>query len=56
LTGATSVTFGSTPAAFTVNGSTEIATTVPAGATIGKVQVITPGGTLLSNVSFKVIP
>jgi hypothetical protein len=32
----------------------EITTTVPAGATSGKIQVITPGGTLVSNVAFRV--
>jgi uncharacterized repeat protein (TIGR03803 family) len=56
LTGTTSVTFNATPAAFTVVSSTEVRTTVPAGATSGKVQVITPGGTLSSNVSFEVVP
>jgi uncharacterized repeat protein (TIGR03803 family) len=56
LTGATSVAFNDTPAAFTVDGATAITTTVPAGATTGKVQVITPGGTLSSNVSFEVAP
>ncbi len=56
LTGATSVTFNGTPAAFTVEASTAILTRVPAGATSGKVQVITPNGTLTSNVSFEVAP
>jgi uncharacterized repeat protein (TIGR03803 family) len=54
LTGTTSVTFNGTEAAFTVVSPTEITTTVPAGATSGKVQVITPGGTLSSNVAFRV--
>jgi uncharacterized repeat protein (TIGR03803 family) len=54
LTGATSVSFNGTPAAFIVASSTQILTRVPAGATTGKVQVITPGGTLLSNVGFVV--
>jgi uncharacterized protein (TIGR03437 family) len=54
LTGATSVTFNGTAAKFTVVSSSEITTTVPTGATTGEVKVITPGGTLLSNVSFRV--
>jgi uncharacterized repeat protein (TIGR03803 family) len=56
LTGATSVTFNGTPAAFTVVSSSEITTTVPTGATSGTVQVTTPSGTLLSNVAFRVTP
>lgn len=36
--------------------ASEIATAVPSGATTGKVQVTTPGGTLLSNVAFRVTP
>jgi uncharacterized repeat protein (TIGR03803 family) len=54
LTGATSVSFNRTPAAFIVASPTQILTRVPAGASTGKVQVITPGGTLLSNVGFVV--
>ena len=55
LTGATSVTFNGTPTTFTVNSSgSAIATTVPAGATTGTVQVVTPGGTLNSNVVYTV--
>lgn len=34
----------------------QITTTVPAGATSGTVQVVTPGGTLSSNVPFRVTP
>jgi uncharacterized repeat protein (TIGR03803 family) len=56
LTGATSVTFNGTSAAFTVVSSSEITTTVPTGATTGTVQVVTPGGTLSSNVPFRVLP
>jgi uncharacterized repeat protein (TIGR03803 family) len=56
LTGATSVTFNGTPAAFTVVSHSLIATSVPAGATTGKVQVSGPAGTGLSNVPFRVRP
>jgi uncharacterized repeat protein (TIGR03803 family) len=55
LTGATSVTFNGTSAAFTVVSATEITTNVPAGATTGFVQVVTPTGTLSSNVVFRVL-
>jgi uncharacterized repeat protein (TIGR03803 family) len=54
LTGATSVTFNGTAATFTIVSPTEIKTTVPTGATTGKVQVTTPDGTLTSNVAFRV--
>jgi uncharacterized repeat protein (TIGR03803 family) len=54
LTGATRVTFNGTPATFTVKSKSEITTTVPTSATTGKVQVVTPGGTLSSNVPFTV--
>ena len=54
LTGATSVTFNGTAAAFKVVSSSLITATVPAGATTGKVQVVTPSGTLSSNVPFRV--
>jgi uncharacterized repeat protein (TIGR03803 family) len=54
LTGATSVTFNGTAAAFKVVSSSLITTKVPPGATTGKVEVVTPGGTLSSNVPFRV--
>jgi uncharacterized repeat protein (TIGR03803 family) len=54
LTGSTSVTFNGTAASFTVVSGTEIKTTVPTGATTGKVKVTTPSGVLTSNVSFRV--
>jgi uncharacterized repeat protein (TIGR03803 family) len=55
LTGASSVTFNGAAATFTVNSTgTAIATRVPAGATTGTVQVVTPGGMLSSNVPFLV--
>jgi len=54
LTGSTAVAFNGTPAAFTVVSSTEIATTVPAGATSGKVEVTTPTGMLSTTIKFRV--
>ena len=40
---------------FTANATgTPISTPVPAGAMIGRVQVTTPGATLLSNAGFRV--
>src|ERR1022692_2670266 len=54
LTGATSVSFDGTAAAFTVASASEISTTVPAGATTGKVRVTTPSGPLPGNVAFRV--
>jgi uncharacterized repeat protein (TIGR03803 family) len=42
LSGATSVTFNGTTAVFNVVSKSEIKTTVPAGATTGKVKVVTP--------------
>ena len=56
LTGATSVSFNGSAATFAVVSSSEIATTVPSNATTGKVKVTTPGGTLSSNVVFRVSP
>jgi len=58
LMGATSVTFNGAAAVFDVVSSTEITTTVPAGASSGKVQVAMPGvvATLSTNVSFGVLP
>jgi hypothetical protein len=56
LTGTTGVTFNGTPAAFVVVNPSEIITNVPDGATTGKVQVITPDGTLSSNNFFEVAP
>jgi uncharacterized repeat protein (TIGR03803 family) len=53
LTDATSVTLSGAAASFTVVSSSEITTTVPAGATTGEVEVVTPSGTLSSDVSFR---
>jgi hypothetical protein len=51
---APSPTFKGTAAPFTVVSGSAITTTVPAGATTGAVQVVTPRGTLSSNVPFTV--
>jgi uncharacterized repeat protein (TIGR03803 family) len=56
LTGATSVSFNGTAAPFTVVAPSLITATVPAGATSGKVEVVTPSGTLSSDVPFRVLP
>jgi uncharacterized repeat protein (TIGR03803 family) len=54
LAGASVVSFNGAAADFTVVSKSEITTTVPSGATTGKVQVTVPGGTLVSNVDFRV--
>jgi uncharacterized repeat protein (TIGR03803 family) len=56
LTGASSVTFNGTAATLVKVTRTAIQTTVPPGATTGPVQVVTPKGTLTSNVPFRVLP
>jgi uncharacterized repeat protein (TIGR03803 family) len=56
LTGATRVMFNGHAAVFTVVSSSLITTTVPAGATTGAVEVVTPSGALSSNVPFRVVP
>ena len=56
LTGATSVAFNGTAAAFKVVSSSEIKTIVPKGATTGKARVTTPSRTSTSNVNFRVTP
>jgi uncharacterized protein (TIGR03437 family) len=56
LIGATSVTFNGVPAKFTIARPSQIQATVPAGATSGTVQVVTPNGALSSNVPFRVLP
>jgi uncharacterized repeat protein (TIGR03803 family) len=56
LTGTTDVTFnGIAATTFKVVNDTFMTAVVPSGATTGKVVVTTPGGTLTSNVSFRVI-
>ena len=54
LTGASSITFNGTTAKFTVVSKSEIKTSVPVGATTGRVEVTIPKGTLKSNVVFRV--
>jgi uncharacterized repeat protein (TIGR03803 family) len=56
LTGTTTVSFNGTMAAFTVTSSSLISATVPAGATTGRVEVVTPTRTLKSNATFVVRP
>jgi uncharacterized repeat protein (TIGR03803 family) len=56
LNGSTAVTFNGIPAVFKIVSNSEITTTVPSGATTGKVQVTTPKKTLKSNVVFRVAP
>jgi uncharacterized repeat protein (TIGR03803 family) len=55
LTGASSVTFNGTAAAFTVVSSSEITATVPTGATTGNIVVTTPTGPLTSNKKFRIV-
>jgi uncharacterized repeat protein (TIGR03803 family) len=55
LEGTTSVTFNGNVASFTVLSATSIRATVPSDATTGIIQVVTPGGTLNSNVPFTVM-
>lgn len=55
LTGTTSVTFNGVAATkFSVVSDTYMTAVVPSGATTGPVVVSTPGGTLTSNVSFRI--
>ena len=54
LTGASSVRFNGTSAVFKVASPSLITATVPSGATTGFVTVTLPGGTLKSNVKFRV--
>lgn len=56
LTGASSVDFNGTSAAFTIVSGSEITATVPATALTGNIQVTTSSGTLSSNRPFQVTP
>ena len=49
------VTFNGTPAVVSSSTATQIVTTVPAGATTGTVQVVSPSGTATSNTPFSVV-
>lgn len=51
LTGATHAAFKGAPATFAVASASEMSTTVPAGATTGKVIVTAAGSTLLDDVA-----
>ncbi|HWY20462.1 MAG TPA: choice-of-anchor tandem repeat GloVer-containing protein [Candidatus Acidoferrum sp.] len=56
LTGTTGVTFnGIAATSFKVVNDTYVTAVVPSGATTGKVVVTTPGGTLTSNVNFRIL-
>ena len=54
FTGATSVRFNGVSASFTVDSSTQITAIVPAGASTGKISVVTPSGTATSTGNFTV--
>jgi len=54
FTGATKVKFNGVSATFNVVSYTQITTSVPNGATTGKISVTTPGGTATSSVVFTV--
>lgn len=56
FTGTTGVSFGGTPATFTVSSDTYLVATVPAGALTGSITAATPGGNLTSNRTFRVTP
>jgi uncharacterized repeat protein (TIGR03803 family) len=56
FTGTTGVTFNGTAATYTVVSDTYLTATVPSGATTGSVTVVTPGGTLASNKTFRIKP
>jgi hypothetical protein len=50
--GATSVSFGGTPASFTEFSAVEIRATVPLGATTGKISIMTPRGPVTTSYDF----
>jgi CUB domain len=54
LTGATAVSFNNIPASFTINSATQIRTTIPAGATTGRIRVVGANNTAVSSTDFRV--
>ena len=56
LTGTSAVSFNGTPATFQVLSPTYLTATVPAGATLGLINVTTPKGALSSKMPFRVLP
>ncbi len=54
FTQTTAVAFNGTAATFAVNSDTQISTTVPTGATTGKITVVTKGGSAISSTTFTV--
>jgi uncharacterized repeat protein (TIGR03803 family) len=56
LTQTTKVTFGGVTASFAVNSDTQVTATVPAGATAGKIAIVTQGGNASSGCNFTVTP
>jgi hypothetical protein len=54
--GTSSVRFNGVPAAYVVSGGNSIYATVPAGATTGKVTVVSPTGTAVSGLDFTILP
>jgi uncharacterized repeat protein (TIGR03803 family) len=56
FTGTTAVSFNHIAASFKVVSDTYLTATIPSGAKTGFVTVVTPGGTLTSNKTFRVTP
>ncbi|MGC9951078.1 MAG: choice-of-anchor tandem repeat GloVer-containing protein [Bryobacteraceae bacterium] len=56
LAGTTGVSFNGTPAAYHIVSPAQLMATVPAGATVGEIDVATPGGLLRSAGPFLVLP
>ncbi len=56
FTGTTGVSFGNVGATFNVASDTYLTAIVPGGALTGAINVTTPGGTLTSNKTFRVMP
>jgi large repetitive protein len=56
FTDVSAVKFNSAPAGFSADSDHQITATVPASATIGKVSIVTAGGTATSLTNFTVVP